>query len=387
MRLLLLPIVALGGLIAFQRPDWVRGLEDGARQAAWRLTEIGSAAGIGEDRRSTAARAGEREPDRGLALQAIGRAAEAQQDARPAEVQDATARDRVAAMLRAAAATMAGSEAMGELRALQDARARLAELRERAAAARIAGGDASGIEARLTEARTEADRRADALVSRLSALGVTLSREAAENLAVSVNGDDVVALLAAYANVERLEGELRASVAGAPDNEAVVRRYYGIHATLLAVLETVQAEAVSRIDAVYLPRLEAVDREARELRADAQGRLRATRDAGLRASLEANLRTQDVTLRAAGLYRGHLQGQRSQLAGALERTRAAKGVADNTARTAALAMDVAGMVRNTERDFGAVMAIRPPVIVPFEGEALRREFEGLSRRLGDMPAS
>ncbi|WP_376096499.1 hypothetical protein ACE7GA_04985 [Roseomonas sp. CCTCC AB2023176] len=130
-----------------------------------------------------------------------------------------------------------------------------------------------------------------------------------------------------------------------------------------------------------------MDREARDLRADAQGRLRTLRDAGLRAALDANLRAQDLTLRATDLYRRHLLEQRSSLAAALERTRAAKGVADNTARTATLAFDVAGMMRDGDRDFGAVLSLRPPVVVPFEGEALRREFEGLSRRLGEGPTS
>ncbi|MBI0536270.1 hypothetical protein D9599_11850 [Roseomonas sp. KE2513] len=381
----LIPIALLAALVAFQRPDWVTNLENGLRHAALRLGEVGGAPGPG--RGSTADRAPAREPDRAASLSAVGRVTEAQADARGIEEQrDLTARDRVQALLRAAAATMAGSEAMGELRSLQDARARLAELRDRAAAARIAGSDATELEAQASRAGAEASRLTDAFVARLGQIGVTISREAAEKLAISVNGDDVVALLAAYANVEKLEADLRAAVAGAGDNEAVLRRYYGIHATLLAVLETVQAEAVSRIDNLLLPRLDAIDRETRDLRNDAQARLRPMRDAGLRASLEANLRTQDLTLRATDLYRRHLQDQRTSLTQALDRTRAARGVADNTARTAALAYDVAALMR-AERDFGAVIAIRPPVILPFEGEALRREFEGLSRRLGEQPTS
>ncbi|WP_376096496.1 hypothetical protein ACE7GA_04980 [Roseomonas sp. CCTCC AB2023176] len=248
MRLVLLAAVAFAALVAHQRPDWVEQVQGGARLVAARLGDV---APFAADRRSTAARAPEREPDRTQALAAIGRAADAQMDAQAAE--DPTARDRVTALLRAAAATMAGSEAMGEFRAMTEARARVADLRERAAAARIAGGDATTAEAQLTRAGAELARLTDAFVGRLAALGVPISRDAAENLAVSANGDDVVALLAAYANVERLEGELRASVAGAADNEALLRRTYAVHATLLAVLETVQAEVVSRIDNLYLP--------------------------------------------------------------------------------------------------------------------------------------
>jgi len=384
---LLIPIFALGALIAFQRPDWVTGLEGGVRQASARLGDLGAQLGIGPDLRSTAARAAEREPDRAMALRAVGRVAEAQQDAVAVDEPGPTARDRMQELLRSAAATMAGSEAMGELRLMREARARVADLRERVAIGRIAGGDVSELEVQLSQAGAEAQRLADAFVEKLAGLGVQVSREAAENLAVSVNGDDVVALLGAYSNVEKLEAELRGSASQSQDNEAVLRRYYGIHATLLAVLETVQGEVVSRIDNVYLPRLEAIDREARELRQDAQARLRPMRDAGLKASLEANLRTQDTTLKATDLYRRYLRDQRANLAQAQDRTRAARGVADNTARTAALAFDVAAMMRHSDRDFSAVMAVRPPVILPFEGDALRREFEGLSRRLGAQPAS
>ncbi|WP_209381836.1 hypothetical protein [Pararoseomonas baculiformis] len=383
----ILPIIALAALIAYQRPDWVRSMDGGLRDAASRFGDLGAMAGIGPERRSTAERAPAREPDRASALHALGRVAEAQQDAQAADIQDPTARDRVQALLRSAAATMAGSEAMGELRRMQDARARLAELRERVAAARIGGGNATELEAQLSQAGTEAKRLTDDFVAKLAGLGVQISGYAAQNIGISVNGDDVLALLAAYANVEKLEAELRGSVAQSQENEAVLRRYYTIHATLLAVLETVQSEVVSRIDNIYLPRLEAIDRETRELRQDAQARLRTLRDAGLRTSLETNLRTQELTTRATDLYRRHLQEQRGNLTQALDRTRAARGVADNTARTATLAMDVAGMMRNTDRDFGAVMGLRPPLVVPFEGEALRREFEGLSRRLGQQPTS
>ncbi|MFH5925177.1 hypothetical protein [Roseomonas xinghualingensis] len=384
---LLIPIVALAALIAFQRPDWLQGLEGGARHAATRLGEFGTQLGIGPDLRSTATRAPEREPDRATALRVVRRVAEAQEDAVGVDEPGPTARDQVRELLRSAAAAMAGSEAMGELRLMREARARVVDLRERVALGRIAGGDVSELEVQLSQAGAEARRLTDAFVEKLAGLGVPVSREAAENLAVSVNGDDVVALLAAYSNVEKLEAELRGSVSQAQDNEAVLRRYYGIHATLLAVLETVQGEVVSRIDNVYLPRLEAIGREVRELRQDAQARLRPMRDAGLKASLEANLRTQELTLKATDLYRRYLQDQRTSLTQALDRTRAARGVADNTARTAALAFDMATMMRNSDRDFSAVMGVRPPVILPFEGDALRREFEGLSRRLGDQPAS
>lgn len=378
----LLPILALAALVAYQRPDWVRGLESDARQVASRLGDLGSLLGIGPERSTIAARAKAAEPDRAAALAGLDRATEARQDAMAAEPKDATARERVQDLLRSAAATMAGSEAIGELRAMQAARAQLADLREQAAQARLSGSEPTELEAQVSRAGAEASRRTDAFAEKLAKIGVPVSREAAENLAVSVNGDDVVALLAAYANVEKLEASLRGSLSQAQDNEAVLRRYYGIHATLLAVLETIQGEVVSRIDDLYLPRLEAIVRETHALRQDAQGRLRKIRDAGLRASLDANLRTHELTLQATALYRRYLQEQRSSLAQALERTQAARGVADNTARTAALALDVAAMVRNTDRDFGAVMAIRPPVIVPFEGQALRREFEGLSRRIG-----
>ena len=382
---LLLPILALVALLAYQRPDWVHAVEAGSRRMAGSL---GASLGLGGGHGGIAARAKAEEPEQATALAALDRAAEARQAAAetPAPA-DGSARERVQGLLRSAAATMAGSEALGELRAMQEARSRLAELRERAAQARLSGGDASGFEAQIAQAGAAAADLTGAFVGKLADLGVRMTPEAAESLSVSVNGEDVVALLGAYANIERLDSRLRAAVTDAPENEAVVRRYYAIHATLLAVLETVQGEAVSRIEALYMPRLDAVDRETRELRQDAQNRLRQVRDPGLRASLEANLRTQDLTLRATDLYRRHLQEQRSSLFVALDRTRAARGVADNTARTSTLALDVAAMVRSTDRDFGAVMAIRPPVVVPFEGEALRREFEGLSRRLGQAPTT
>lgn len=383
----LLVIAALAALVAYQRPDWIRGFGENARHASSAVGDLTTFLGLGPERGTIAARAKDEPPRREAALATLDRVAETQLEAQGSEQKDRSARERVQELLRTAAASLAGSEAMGELRAMQDARAHLADLRERAAMARVAGSDATDLEAQVSQAGIEASRRVDAFVEKLTGIGVQVSREVAENLSVAVNSDDVVAMLGAYANVEKLESDLRAAVSAAQDNEAVIRRYYSIHATLLGVLETVQGEVISRIDNVFLPRLEAIDRETRELRQDANARLRQVREPGLRTALEGNLRTQDLTSRATELYRRYLQAQRSSLAQALDRTKTARGVADNTARTAKLALDVAAMVRNTDRDFGAVMAIRPPVVVPFEGEALRREFEGLSRRLGQQPTS
>jgi hypothetical protein len=376
-----IPAIALSGFLAYQQPGWVRAIEAGVR-------DFGTQAGIGSlfrDHATIAARAAPSPPDRTAAMSALDRAAAQSQDA--AASRDPTARDRVMDLVRSAAVTMAGSEALGELRAMQDARARLADLREQAAQQHLSGGDTAELDAQVASAAAKTSALTDVFVDKLSAIGVQITHEAAENLAVSVNGDDVVALIGAYANVGALEAGLREAVTRSQDNEAVVRRYYGVHATLLAVLETIQAEAVSRIDNVYLPRLDGVARETGELHREAQVTLQQARDPALKASLEANMRTQDLTSQAADLYRRYLQEQRSGLAQVLERTRIARGVAENTARTAVLALDVAAMVRNTDRDFSAVMSLRPPVIVPFEGEALRHEFEGLSRRLGQQPTS
>ena len=370
---MLLPIAALAGLLAWQRPDWVRDL----RQEALHL---GAAAPA-----TVAERAGGVAPDRDAVLPGLARAADA--GAAVGAAKDPDARGRLQELLRHAAGAMAGSEAMGELRAVREAQARLAAARDQAAAARLAGGDTAAAEAQAAEAARELERRTDAFVAKLGSVGVPVSREAAAGLAGSVNGDDVVALLGASASVARIEGELRGAVAEGGGNEALLRRYYQLHATLLAVLDTVQTEVMGRIDTLFLPRLNEVNLQARELRADAGAQLATVRDAGLRAALEANMRTDELTLQATELYRRYLGEQRAGLAAALDRTRAARGVAENTARTAVLALDMASMVRDGDRDMGAVLALRLPMPpVPFTGEALRREFEGLSRRLG-QPAS
>src|SRR5689334_13688790 len=105
-------IPALLGLVAYQRPDWVGGAADGLRDVGARF---GIALPLGRSG-SIADRAGAAEPDRAAALAALDRAAEGR-TVEAASQGDATARDRVRELLRSAAATMAGSEAMGELRA------------------------------------------------------------------------------------------------------------------------------------------------------------------------------------------------------------------------------------------------------------------------------
>ena len=99
--------------------------------------------------------------------------------------------------------------------------------------------------------------------------------------------------------------------------------------------------------------------------------------------LGKNIEAHKLVLEVIATYRSHLEGLAAKLSAQAQETERKRGIAENTARTAALALDVAGMLRNTERDLAAVAAARPPLSLPFEPVTLRREFERLSRRLAE----
>ena len=319
---------------------------------------------------------------------------------------------RVEAALRDAAVELAGSEAMGQLRAVRSAQAHLYAVQQRVTAARIAaaaggrsGDEAGWMDSALRslgmqrtgaeasdpdpigrperEAREALDRALDELAARLAAIGVPLGRDAVESIAAASEGETLVAMAGVYANVERVTASLREALRRAPDSEPLIRRYYALHAASLGILAVVQQEARERIIGDILPRLPRFEAEARALKADAERRLGTAASPDERAELTRSIEANVLVLEVIALYRSHLERLAAALAAQAEETTRKRGIAENTARTAALALDVAAMLRDTERDLSAVLSARPGLALPFEAIPLRREFERLSRRMAE----
>jgi len=242
-------------------------------------------------------------------------------------------------------------------------------------------------EARIARIAEERVAVRNAFVADLERVGLRLRPDQVDGLLSLASADDMVAIQAMFANLRGIVASLREQAQASGESLEVARRLYGVHAVLLEVAMDAHRDLLRKIDQDWGARLAEIERDTRELRAEAQAILRAERDRGLQDVTRANIAAQDLTLRAVGLYRQRLAEQRAGVEASLRRLESQARVAINTWATAERAADLAALIRFSDRSFEALSAFEVPEIRPFESRELQGEVERLTERLRGFPGS
>ena len=317
-------------------------------------------------------------PERAPMIAELNRIAETQQAQPPASTTSAHMHD----LLRTAASMMAGSEAMGALRDMQDARNRERDLSATIADRLLAGQDAKDLQEQRGKAAAQLTHASEDFARKLTDLGIKMTPEQAELIAIAPNGDDMVALLGMQSNVARFVAQLRDTVEQNRGNPDVLKRYYGLNVVLCEMVETLQADVRDRIKERYLPRLDGIEKENLDLQkkaADSMKQVPVPEQQGY----AANLKALQSTAQIIPVYRHYLAQQGEQLDDAVKHTRALLDLAANTASTMENTVEVLDMMNASNRDFGAVINLMPPGTLPLDSDLLRQEFERISRKLNE----
>ena len=282
--------------------------------------------------------------------------------------------------------------------AIRDLRAAIARLREDRIAAPVDAGlrgtlglvkDREAIDAEIAEAESRvganeaaiSDAKAEFRTA-LSAVGVTLSAEQTDLLLDSVTGDDVVKLAAAYQAARAVDAQLLALMDQSGEEIGAAKRYYGMHAALIALLVHAQTAFVDKVDGDYLPKLAAIERDIDAARRETERLLGDNPTAQQKKALEANLQSQRVAKDAAEFYRQHLNSQRVEIAEARAVAVKELRVADNTLRTVEASFQLRALMESATMGFDALKSLEIPGVERFfQNEQLRREFQELSDRL------
>ena len=88
-----------------------------------------------------------------------------------------------------------------------------------------------------------------------------------------------------------------------------------------------------------------------------------------------------MTLRVAGLYVQLLDSQRKGILDHLIALQRNRDLAENTYRTVRSSGDLRNLIRSGLELFDSIHALSMPEMLPFENEAIRREFEEINKRL------
>ena len=220
------------------------------------------------------------------------------------------------------------------------------------------------------------------LAEALRALGLQLDDRQIDVLLSSVTGDDLLQNAVVFANVRVVVEKLAELSREDRDNLEVNRRYSGLYLVLNDLLIHTQEELVRRIDGKYKPRLVEIGREAEALRKEALAKAsQAGYSDSQKKSFALNAESNAMTLRVAELYTRLLDSQRKGILDNLADLRRSRDLAENTYRTVRSSGDLRNLIRSGLELFDSIHALAMPEILPFENEAIRREFEEINKRL------
>ena len=220
------------------------------------------------------------------------------------------------------------------------------------------------------------------LAEALRELGLQLDDRQIDILLSSVTGDDLLQNAVVFSNVRAMVEKLAELSREDRDNLEINRRYSGLYLVLNDLLIHTQEELVRRIDGEYKPRLVEIGREAEALRREALARgSQAGYSDSQKKSFALNAESNAMTLRVAELYTRLLDSQRKGILDNLADLRRNRDLAENTYRTVRSSGDLRNLIRSGLELFDSIHALSMPEILPFENEAIRREFEEINKRL------
>lgn len=220
------------------------------------------------------------------------------------------------------------------------------------------------------------------LAEALRELGLQLDDRQIDILLSSVTGDDLLQNAVVFSNVRAMVEKLAELSREDRDNLEINRRYSGLYLVLNDLLIHTQEELVRRIDGEYKPRLVEIGREAEALRREALAKASQAGYSDLqKKSFVLNAESNAMTLRVAELYTQLLDSQRRGILDNLADLRRSRDLAENTYRTVRSSGDLRNLIRSGLELFDSIHALSMPEILPFENEAIRREFEEINKRL------
>lgn len=250
------------------------------------------------------------------------------------------------------------------------------------------GGTTSASKLRTKEStaskigQIEAQREAtvDLFAKQLECYGLKLSSEQAEVLLSRIDSSDVGQMTVVFALIARLTAKLAAAKAGSSENLDVTRKYYGIYLGLLELQLFLQSKYIDSVDNQYLPGVDALTAEAKQLLATTEAKLKASHK-DHEVGYESNIKAQEFTINVSEVYASTLRNDRAKVQEAKKLVTKQHELAENTLSTVRVSADLSSLIQQGEQMYAQVMDLQTPALVPFENLQMQREFEALTIRL------
>ena len=219
------------------------------------------------------------------------------------------------------------------------------------------------------------------LKKRLDAIGIKVTREQVRVLTSRVDGDDLAKTFAIFDVTKQISATLEELMKTNSFDSSTTVKYYGIYVLLSELLAYAQRDYIDKIDELYLPSIEVIKNDINN---SIRFNNRAIRDASNQQNkniLKQNNESNKFALEVAEFYKNVLSGQKKHLEKALERTNEQISVAYSSYDAASVSFNLLSLINQSEDEFGKILNLQIPEIVPFENDELEQKFNELSDRI------
>ena len=221
------------------------------------------------------------------------------------------------------------------------------------------------------------------LKKKLNNLGIKVTREQIRVLTSRVDGDDLSKTFAIFDITKQISISLEELIkTNSFDSQSTIK-YYGVYVLLSELLAYSQKQYIDRIDTLYLVALA-------KIKKDIFKSIEFTKEAIYNSSnkentkiLRQNIDSNEFALEVTDFYKDILLNQRKQLVTALEKTKEQISVAYSTYDTAAVSFNLLELINRSQDEFGKILNLQAPDIIPFENEQLANKFNEISVQISE----
>lgn len=227
----------------------------------------------------------------------------------------------------------------------------------------------------------ESQRIKTYLRERLQDMGIKLTQEQVDILLSRVDGDDIIQMSVVFDVLKKITQRLMQLTRESGEDVVQAKKYYGMNVVLLEMVNYMQDKYIEQVDTIYSPKINAILNKTKKTQTTARKLLNEENDPRRRMTYQKNIQAQELTIKAANLYKENLQDQKHKVQAAQQIITKDLQLAQNTYDTVELSADLLSVLKTSRNSFDVLMNLQVPEIVPFENLQMKNKYLELSQKI------
>ncbi|EIC23075.1 GumC domain-containing protein [Thiorhodovibrio frisius] len=236
-------------------------------------------------------------------------------------------------------------------------------------------------EEEILEYEASLDQLRRQFTSTLQEMGLQLTPEMVDSLTnlTHVTGELYLDLSFVFFQVRKLTQNVEQLLTENGEDLDFAKQYYGLYVILLRVLQYEQTLVINKIKTDFIDGIDKILQELRTRVAETKQKIKAVPD---RASQLSNLVTQqEFSIQVAQDYRKELVIYQQDIAKARREVGKDIVLAWETYKTVSVVSELFELIEDSQSMLQALGDLQMPEFRPFENQEIRREYEGITKRL------